>query len=599
MTAPSSPEAPWPVRTVARKIADWIGRLGEVWVEGQVAQLSRRGGAATVFLTLRDPAADLSVPVTCHRDVAERPGLELTEGARVIVRARPDYYVARGSFSLRATRDPGRRPRRTAGPDRADPPAARRRGPLRRRPQAPAAVRARASSASITGRDSAAERDVLVTARRRWPAVRFEMFNCAVQGPQAAANVIDGLRRLDADPDVEVIVIARGGGSVEDLLPFSDEGLVRAIAATRTPVVTAVGHETDTTLVDHVADVRAATPTDAAHRIVPEIGEQRRLVDGLRARARHLLSARLEQQERWLESVRTRPVAGLARPAAARPGGGRPRAAHPRPPHPRPPHRGRRARPRARPRPRGRALPRGDAGARLRRRPAGRRRTRPRPGGGRRRRTAARPGGRRPAARARRPQPINGPDHPGGRPRMSGTENADPRPPTSRRATNSPTSSAGWRPAGSRWRSPSPCGSAARSWPTLCQHWLDRARERLAAAAPEAQAEYRAPAQRRDGLQLLLRRRAAHRDDHPAVARATARSRPCVVVDRVHVRPPTSTVPCSCAPSRTAASGSAPAVVAHDEPGELVRRRHVTDLQGHRVALGGSLPASVRALVGR
>ncbi|HEV7876040.1 MAG TPA: exodeoxyribonuclease VII large subunit, partial [Nocardioides sp.] len=101
MTAPSSPEAPWPVRTVARKIADWIGRLGEVWVEGQVAQLSRRSGAATVFLTLRDPAADLSVPVTCHRDVAERPGLELAEGARVIVRARPDYYVARGSFSLR------------------------------------------------------------------------------------------------------------------------------------------------------------------------------------------------------------------------------------------------------------------------------------------------------------------------------------------------------------------------------------------------------------------------------------------------------------------------------------------------------------------
>jgi exodeoxyribonuclease VII large subunit len=160
----------------------------------------------------------------------------------------------------------------------------------------------------ITGRDSAAERDVLVTARRRWPAVRFAMHNCAVQGPQAAANVMEGLRRLDADPDVEVIVIARGGGSVEDLLPFSDEGLVRAIAAARTPVVTAVGHETDTTLVDHVADVRAATPTDAAHRVVPEIGEQRRLVDALRSRARQVLAGRLEQQERWLESVRTRPV---------------------------------------------------------------------------------------------------------------------------------------------------------------------------------------------------------------------------------------------------------------------------------------------------
>ncbi|MCF6745646.1 exodeoxyribonuclease VII large subunit [Blastococcus sp. KM273128] len=307
MTSPSSPESPWPVRTVARKVADWIGRLGEVWVEGQVAQLSRRGGAATVFLTLRDPAADLSVPVTCHRDVAERPGLELTEGARVVVRARPDYYVARGSFSLRATeiRAVGlgellariERIRRLLAAEGLFDTARKR--PL---PFAPGVV------GLVTGRDSAAERDVLVTARRRWPAVRFAVHHCVVQGPQAAGNVIEGLRRLDADPAVEVIVVARGGGSVEDLLPFSDEGLVRAVAGCRTPVVTAVGHETDTTLVDHAADVRAATPTDAAHRIVPEIGEQRRLVDGLRARARHLVTTRLEQQVRWLESVRTRPV---------------------------------------------------------------------------------------------------------------------------------------------------------------------------------------------------------------------------------------------------------------------------------------------------
>ena len=307
MTAPSSPDAPWPVRTVARKVADWIGRLGEVWVEGQVAQLSRRGGAATVFLTLRDPAADLSVPVTCAREVADRPGLELTEGARVIVRARPDYYIARGSFSLRATeiRAVGlgellARIERTrqllAAEGLFD---AVRKKPL---PFAPRVV------GLVTGRESAAERDVLVTARRRWPAVRFTVHHCAVQGLNAASSVIDGLHRLDADPEVEVIVLARGGGSVEDLLPFSDEGLVRAVAACRTPVVSAVGHETDTTLVDHAADVRAATPTDAAHRVVPEIGEQRRLVDGLRARARHLVDVRLEQQQRWLDSVRTRPV---------------------------------------------------------------------------------------------------------------------------------------------------------------------------------------------------------------------------------------------------------------------------------------------------
>ena len=306
MTSPSSPEAPWPVRTVARKVAEWIGRLGEVWVEGQVAQLSRRG-AATVFLTLRDPAADLSVPVTCSRDVADRPGLELTEGARVIVRARPDYYIARGSFSLRATeiRAVGlgellarieRLRRLLTAEGLFD--AARKR-PL---PFAPGVV------GLVTGKDSAAERDVLVTARRRWPAVRFAVHHTLVQGPMAAASVIEGIQRLDRDPAVEVIVLARGGGSVEDLLPFSDEGLVRAIAGRRTPVVTAVGHETDTTLVDHVADVRAATPTDAAHRVVPEIGEQSRLVAALRARARSVLTGRLEQQERWLEGVRSRPV---------------------------------------------------------------------------------------------------------------------------------------------------------------------------------------------------------------------------------------------------------------------------------------------------
>lgn len=311
MTAPSSPDQPWPVRTVARKVAEWIGRLGEVWVEGQVAQLSRRG-AATVFLTLRDTAADLSVPVTCPRDVADRPGLALTEGARVLVRARPDYYVARGSFSLRATEI------RAVGLGELLARIERIRSLLaaeglfdvvRKKPLpfAPAVV------GLITGKDSAAERDVLVTARRRWPAVRFAVAHCLVQGPSAAEDVIGALQRLDRDPEVEVVVIARGGGSVEDLLPFSDEGLVRAIATCRTPVVTAVGHETDTTLVDHVADVRAATPTDAAHRVVPEIGEQRRLVDGLRARARALVGARLDQQERWLESVRSRPV--LAEPA--------------------------------------------------------------------------------------------------------------------------------------------------------------------------------------------------------------------------------------------------------------------------------------------
>src|ERR687894_2879792 len=215
MTAPSSPEAPWPVRTVARKIAEWIGRLGEVWVEGQIAQLSRRGGAATVFLTLRDPAADMSVPVTCHRDVADRPGLELTEGARVLVRARPDYYVARGSFSLRATeiRAVGlgellariERLRRLLAAEGLFDPARKRRPPFLPR-----------CIGLVTGRASAAEHDVVTNAQARWPAVRFRIEHTATQGALAVPQIVEALGVLDRDPADGLIGPARGRGSPQD-----------------------------------------------------------------------------------------------------------------------------------------------------------------------------------------------------------------------------------------------------------------------------------------------------------------------------------------------------------------------------------------------
>ena len=296
------------MRTVARKIADWIGRLGEVWVEGQVAQLSRRGGAATVFLTLRDPAADLSVPVTCHRDVAERPGLELTEGARVIVRARPDYYVARGSFSLRATeiRAVGlgellarieRIRQLLAAEGLFD---AVRKRPL---PFAPAVV------GVITGRDSAAERDVLVTARRRWPAVRFEMFNCAVQGPQAAPErhrrAAPAGRRPRRRGDRHRPRRRLGGGPAALLRRGAGAGDRRPPARPWSPPSATRPTPRWSTTSPTSGPPPPPTPRTGS---CPEIGEQRRLVDGLRSRARHLLTARLEQQERWLESMRTRPV---------------------------------------------------------------------------------------------------------------------------------------------------------------------------------------------------------------------------------------------------------------------------------------------------
>jgi len=160
----------------------------------------------------------------------------------------------------------------------------------------------------VCGRESAAERDVVQNAQRRWPAVRFRIEQSAVQGPYAAGEVIEALRKLDADPEVEVIVIARGGGSLEDLLPFSDEDLLRAVAACRTPVVSAIGHEQDTPLLDYVADLRASTPTDAAKRVVPDVTEQLALVTQLRDRARRSVRGWIEREQAWLDGVRSRPA---------------------------------------------------------------------------------------------------------------------------------------------------------------------------------------------------------------------------------------------------------------------------------------------------
>lgn len=302
MSAPSSADAPWPVRTVARKIGEWIARLGEVWVEGQVTQVSLRG--ATCFLVLRDTSADISVSVTCRRDILPAA---LTEGTRVVLRARVDYFLGRGTLSLRAVelRAVGvgellarlERLKQLLAAEGLF--AAARKRPL---PFLPRGI------GLITGRSSAAEHDVLSVARQRWPEVRIRVESCAVQGPAAAAEVIAALRRLDTDPDTDVIVLARGGGSVEDLLPFSDEALCRAVAGCSTPVVSAIGHQPDTPLVDLAADVRAATPTDAAKRVVPDVHEELRLLGHQRDRLRRTASARLATEQQWLAGIRGRPV---------------------------------------------------------------------------------------------------------------------------------------------------------------------------------------------------------------------------------------------------------------------------------------------------
>ncbi|AGL20960.1 exodeoxyribonuclease vii, large subunit [Actinoplanes sp. N902-109] len=299
------------MRVVSQKVGAWVARLGWVWVDGQVAQISRRPGASVVFLTLRDPSADLSLTVTAHRDVLDAGAPDLAEGARVTLHAKPEFYPARGSLSLRADeiRQVGlgellARLERLKKLLAAEGLFARER--KRRLPFLPQRI------GLITGRASAAERDVLMNTRRRWPSVEFRTINVPVQGPTAVPQIIDALKVLDNDDAVDVIVIARGGGSVEDLLPFSDEALCRAVFGCRTPVVSAIGHETDAPLLDYVADLRASTPTDAAKRIVPDLGEETQLIEQVRRRLDRAVLTSIDRETHRLEAWRSRP--SLARP---------------------------------------------------------------------------------------------------------------------------------------------------------------------------------------------------------------------------------------------------------------------------------------------
>jgi exodeoxyribonuclease VII large subunit len=312
--AGQSPENPYPVRAVSIRVAGWIDKLGSVWVEGQIAQLTVRPGSNTAFLVLRDPAADMSLTATCSRALVANAPVKLTEGTQVIVFGKPNFFTGRGTFSLRVSdiRAVGvgellariERLRRLLDAEGLFDPRLKR--PI---PFLPSQI------GLITGRASAAEHDVTSVATNRWPAVRFAIRNTAVQGPTAVAQMVEALRELDRDPDVDVIVLARGGGSVEDLLPFSDETLCREIARCTTPVVSAVGHEPDNPLCDLVADLRAATPTDAAKRIVPDTAAEQALVTDLRRRSAQALRNWVHREERHITQLRSRPV--LADPLRA------------------------------------------------------------------------------------------------------------------------------------------------------------------------------------------------------------------------------------------------------------------------------------------
>jgi len=302
---PSSPEHPQPLRAVVGATKDWVERLSPIWVEGQLIEIKRRSGP-TQFLVMRDTLAEVSVSLSTSQAVLDAAG-PLTEGTVVAAWVKPTVWTKNGAltFECRELRPSGegrllaaveQRKRMLQAEGLFDP--ARK----RRLPFVPRRI------GLITGAGSAAERDVVTNIANRWPAAVIETRHALVQGPLAVEQVIDALRSLDALYDVDVIIVARGGGSLEDLLPFSDEALARAVFACRTPVVSAIGHETDTPIIDLVADVRASTPTDAAKRVVPDAAEEARQVGLALARVRRAVVTRVEIEQRRLDELRSRPV---------------------------------------------------------------------------------------------------------------------------------------------------------------------------------------------------------------------------------------------------------------------------------------------------
>ncbi|WP_236684759.1 exodeoxyribonuclease VII large subunit [Corynebacterium uterequi] len=300
-------ESAVPVRDINAKIEGWINRLGGLWVEGQLTQVNIKNTWKFSYLVLRDTEVEQSVQLTCPTELLRSMPALPKDGDRVVILGKPSYYTGRGSFSLRVLqiRQVGvgellariEALRRTLAAEGLFDPARKRRLPV-----LPTTV------GLITGRGSHAEQDVLQVAKDRWEHVTFRVINTAVQGPSAVPQVIDALRTLDEDPEVDVIIIARGGGSVEDLLPFSEEALQRAVAEARTPVVSAIGHEPDNPILDNVADLRAATPTDAAKRVVPDAAEERALVREAQVRMSQALRTWVDRERHGLAALRSRPV---------------------------------------------------------------------------------------------------------------------------------------------------------------------------------------------------------------------------------------------------------------------------------------------------
>ena len=301
----SSEHSPWQVSQLSRSLKDWIDKLGRVWVEGELQSFSEKGG--NVFGSLRDLDVENAIEIHSFANSGAEIELGLKQGDRVVALLQPVFWPKNGKLTMRigAMHKVGlgellerieKLKQQLIAEGLTDP---ARKKPL---PFLPNRI------GLITGAKSDAEKDILQNAKLRWPGVQFEVINTLVQGDRAAGEIIMALGQLDAMEEVDVIIVARGGGSFQDLLPFSDDRLVRAAAALSKPLVSAIGHENDSPLLDLVADLRASTPTDAAKRVVPDVVEERKNLKLMRERAWYRVSSYVDAQLQLITSIRTRPV---------------------------------------------------------------------------------------------------------------------------------------------------------------------------------------------------------------------------------------------------------------------------------------------------
>lgn len=302
-------EDPWPVSVLSQKYHDAVARWPGAWIEGQIVEINtRRTGSA--YLTLRDDFEDISINVMGFRAFATQ-ARDFRQGDRVVVHGRPDLWVKQTRLSFMADRikrvgtgdlkeQIEELRRKLKGEGLFD---AENKVPL---PEFPNRI------GLVCAPKARAEGDVITNARLRWPTIEFTVVHAHVQGPQCPSEVVQAIRKLDQDPSVDVIIVARGGGSFEDLLGFSDEAVVRATAACQTPIVSAIGHEDDWTLIDLAADLRASTPTDAAKRVAPDLVEQESIIMEARTRIESRIRNLVEGETRLIDGYANRP--SLTRP---------------------------------------------------------------------------------------------------------------------------------------------------------------------------------------------------------------------------------------------------------------------------------------------